>query len=205
MRKIAVVTVTALLVGIICLQILAALNIFPRQDRVEVCPVDAISMRNSKAVIDSGKCIGCRRCVAGVAVPSGEGTDTASQTSRSAIQPGSRKSLDAGASSGMTVKTEERNPPATINPPTTSKAAKNASTPKKESTAQPETSGAKHQVDPAKCIGCGLCTIYCPTQAITMQGDKAVIDPDKCINCGLCRSGNNAEFKGCPVKAISAP
>jgi len=32
-----------------------------------------------------------------------------------------------------------------------------------------------------------------------------VIDPAKCINCGICKTGNKADFKGCPVKAISVP
>ncbi len=68
MKNIAVIIITSLLVAVIALQILAALNIFPRLERVEVCPVDAISMRNGKAAIDPTKCIGCRRCVAGISV-----------------------------------------------------------------------------------------------------------------------------------------
>ncbi|HQP26463.1 MAG TPA: hypothetical protein PLL58_01440 [Candidatus Syntrophosphaera sp.] len=71
MRKPAAILITLLLVAVIALQILAALNIFPKQERVKICPVDAISMQNGKAVIDKTNCIGCRRCVAGVMVPSG--------------------------------------------------------------------------------------------------------------------------------------
>lgn len=77
MKNIAVIIITSLLVAVIALQILAALNIFPRQEQVEVCPVDAISMQDSKAVIDRKKCIGCRRCVAGVALPAGAGEQSA--------------------------------------------------------------------------------------------------------------------------------
>ncbi len=54
-------------------------------------------------------------------------------------------------------------------------------------------------VDPAGCIGCGICVDQCPTDAITMDEDgKAVIDPDLCIACGICANV-------CPVGAIFAP
>jgi ferredoxin len=53
-------------------------------------------------------------------------------------------------------------------------------------------------VDPATCIGCGLCISRCPVAAIALVEGKAFIDPAKCIACGLCVSS-------CPVSAIFAP
>ena len=53
MQKVITVIVIALLAGIICLQILAALNLFPKYTQIQVCPVEAISMQNGKAVIDA--------------------------------------------------------------------------------------------------------------------------------------------------------
>lgn len=48
------------------------------------------------------------------------------------------------------------------------------------------------RVDQDKCIGCGICVVYCPVDAIHMvpQGDgkkaKAQIDQDSCLECGNC-------------------
>jgi Pyruvate/2-oxoacid:ferredoxin oxidoreductase delta subunit len=58
-------------------------------------------------------------------------------------------------------------------------------------------------VNPAKCIGCKLCVMNCPADAITMVKNKAVIDQSKCTGCNICVAGNGANFKGCPTKAIS--
>jgi len=58
-------------------------------------------------------------------------------------------------------------------------------------------------VEAAKCIGCNLCVANCPAGAISMQDGIAVIDNAKCISCGICIAGNNADFGGCPVGAIS--
>jgi ferredoxin len=58
-------------------------------------------------------------------------------------------------------------------------------------------------VDAGTCIGCKLCVKNCPTNAISMQKGVAVIDAEKCIACGICENGNNKNFRGCPVSAIS--
>lgn len=45
-----------------------------------------------------------------------------------------------------------------------------------------------------KCISCGTCARFCPTQAIKVpEGEVAVIDKDLCIGCGACVNVCDAE------------
>jgi NADH:ubiquinone oxidoreductase subunit F (NADH-binding)/(2Fe-2S) ferredoxin/NAD-dependent dihydropyrimidine dehydrogenase PreA subunit len=54
----------------------------------------------------------------------------------------------------------------------------------------------RYEIDPAKCIGCGICARKCPIPCIA--GEKKtphVIDQSKCIKCGEC-------FKACKFGAV---
>lgn len=51
------------------------------------------------------------------------------------------------------------------------------------------------QLDPSKCVGCGLCRNVCPAQAIIMAGNRPRIDRKACIRCFCCQ-----EF--CPESAM---
>ena len=62
-----------------------------------------------------------------------------------------------------------------------------------------------YNISDVKCIGCEACVKVCPKKAISIVGGKAVIDQTKCIQCGICVNGNNSEYAGCPVDAISPP
>ena len=46
-------------------------------------------------------------------------------------------------------------------------------------------------IDQEKCIGCGICTVYCPADAIHLEkvqpkGRRAYIDQEACLECGTC-------------------
>jgi nitroreductase/Pyruvate/2-oxoacid:ferredoxin oxidoreductase delta subunit len=51
-------------------------------------------------------------------------------------------------------------------------------------------------IEADKCIGCGLCVKVCPSETISMQGDKAVVTGDRSLSCGHCAAA-------CPVGAIT--
>jgi NADH:ubiquinone oxidoreductase subunit F (NADH-binding)/(2Fe-2S) ferredoxin len=53
-----------------------------------------------------------------------------------------------------------------------------------------------YSIDPAKCIGCGLCARKCPVPCIAGEKKQAhVIDKSKCVKCGEC-------FKACKFGAV---
>ena len=46
------------------------------------------------------------------------------------------------------------------------------------------------------CIGCHVCRMMCPQNAINFGDDKNEIDQKKCIQCGTC-------YSECPVSVIT--
>lgn len=57
-------------------------------------------------------------------------------------------------------------------------------------------SGSRPQVEPANCIGCGVCETQCAYSAVKVQADKkARVDHSKCVGCGRC-------VGACPQKTI---
>ncbi len=54
-----------------------------------------------------------------------------------------------------------------------------------------------YEIDPVKCIGCGLCARKCPVPCIAGEKKKAhVIDKARCVKCGEC-------FKACKFGAVN--
>ncbi len=58
------------------------------------------------------------------------------------------------------------------------------------------SSGYISQVDPDRCVGCGLCADLCPFGAIALRDGLAVVDAATCMGCGICVSH-------CPNEALS--
>jgi uncharacterized Fe-S center protein len=47
-------------------------------------------------------------------------------------------------------------------------------------------SSMKPRIEITRCTGCGQCILWCPENAITMNGNVAVINEKICIGCGEC-------------------
>lgn len=53
------------------------------------------------------------------------------------------------------------------------------------------------QVDPARCVGCGMCERVCPHSVLHVEANSVIVeDRDACMECGACA-------RNCPQDAIS--
>ncbi len=181
-----------LLALLLCICGLLAWSAFvAMRSTLPVCPVDAIRMQNGKAVIDAGRCIGCGRCVTGIPNPN-------NLSPLPAFQP-----EPAGNTIRPPIPADTDAPVKPDSAPSSLSVEPINSVAKKEPPRPDLTLVTTHWVDPSVCIGCRLCVSRCPENAIDFIGGKAVIDQAKCTNCGICVNGNNDDFTGCPVGAIS--
>ena len=208
MKRALQISIIVLLLAVIVIQILSFTGKLSAAEKQEVCPVNAITMKHGKAVIDSMKCIGCRRCVDGfVAIPAEE-----------FYLPG-----DLPQTETIVIEETEDKPA-----PIETKAVNTPLIPtKKNSENKQQVLGDKQDqealviptlevipatdsleqasyyvVDAESCISCGMCLRVCPEKAISYVDGKAFIDPEKCTDCGICAGLDPKKFRGCPVGAI---
>lgn len=53
------------------------------------------------------------------------------------------------------------------------------------------------EINPVRCVNCGICAKVCPFDAITVDGaQKHVVVAERCIGCKLC-------FSDCPIDCIT--
>ena len=64
--------------------------------------------------------------------------------------------------------------------------------------AEPKASlkGKKIYFINSTCIGCQVCRIFCPANAINFGDCRNEIDQTKCLHCGTC-------YKECPISIIT--
>lgn len=206
MKRALQITIIVLLSALVLVQILNLTGRISQGELQDVCPTNAIIMQEGKAVIDSVKCIGCRRCVDGfVAIPGEE-----------FYLPVDLPQIDANITEELEnhpapIQTEAVKTPA--NPPEKSSDKKPQVQEKPPQEASPEDlesaqtaenpeQAAYYVVDAQGCISCGRCLRVCPEGAISYRDGKAYIDPEKCTNCGICAGLEPRKFRGCPVDVI---
>jgi len=202
MNRLLQIALILLLLIVAILQFMAARGIFPHRVIQEVCPVDAISMVNGKAVIDSIKCIGCGRCVDGfLAIPQDQQMQDFPQLQVALQSP----KAELNPTFSMPDDTPQTPPQAEV------QKAEPSHAPPKNQEAEESLADSLHQedeqdgyfvVDSRTCISCSMCLRVCPVGAISYVDGKAYIDPELCINCGICAGSDPSLFQGCPVDAI---
>lgn len=53
------------------------------------------------------------------------------------------------------------------------------------------------ELDPEKCVGCGICIVVCPHEVFQMNHRRVEIESrDRCMECGACSMN-------CPTDALS--
>jgi len=183
----------------------------------KVCPVDAIHIVRGKAVIDREACIGCKLCQAGNQInykgcPVGafgpesqpvilkKSVNSSIDLTTQNPKPSNTKVIIAQGIKN----TSSKHPSDTISITAKTNQTKTSKVSNTNTTKKATTTVLIYKVDPSICIGCQLCVHHCPANAIDFIDNKAIIDQSKCTHCGICKNGNQDDFAGCPVGAISA-
>ncbi len=167
----------------------------------KTCPVNAITMKNGKAIIEIQTCIGCGICKNGNNSYKGcpvNAITSEAITQKTNTEPVKSKTTVSNVSDQDKVESDKIKPKKA-----TETVVKADSTKKAEVKEENIIKKVIYFVEKKICIGCRMCESQCPVNAISMVNGKAVIDTEKCISCGLCKNGNpSTNYKGCPVSAI---